>query len=76
MEIFVAWRKPISIEENVKLFFEHVWVHFCLPKCIILKWDNWFHSIFLSSLWAITDTKLKKFTTFHSQIDGQIEVVN
>ena len=32
MEILVAYRKAISIEETTKLFFKHVWVHFGLPK--------------------------------------------
>ena len=37
MAILMACRKVISIEEIEKLFFEHVWVHFGLPKIIILE---------------------------------------
>ena len=67
MEILVAYRKEISIEETTKLFFEHVWVHFGLPKTIILDRDTRFLSKFWSSLWAMMDTKLAKSTTFHPQ---------
>ena len=39
-------------------------------------WDTRFVGKFWSSLWELMDTKLKKSTTFHPQIDGQTEVVN
>ena len=35
-----------------------------------------FLNTFWSSIWSILDTKLTKSTTFHPQIDGQIEVIN
>ena len=75
MAIMVACKKMISAEETAKLFFEHVWVHFQLPKRIILDRDSRFLSNFWSSLWARMDTNLTKSTTFHPQIDGQMEVV-
>ena len=40
MAILMACRKAISIEENTKMFFLHVWVHFGLPKSIILDRDS------------------------------------
>ena len=72
----MACRKEISAEETAKLFFKHVWVHFGLPKTIILDRDTRFLSKFWSSLWAMMDTKLTKSTAFHPQIDGQTEVFN
>ena len=60
MVILVAYRKAISIEETTKLFFEHVWVHFGLPKTIISNRDTWFLSKFWTSLWSLIDTKLTK----------------
>ena len=72
----VAYKKIISGEKTTKLFFEHVWVHFGLPKSIISDRDSRFLINCWSSLWARMDTKLTKSTTFHPQIDGQIEVVN
>ena len=31
MSILIACKKGISVEATIKLFFEHVWVHFGLP---------------------------------------------
>ena len=72
----VACKKMISLEEIAKLFFEHVWVHFGLPKSIISDRDSRFLNNFWSSLWARMDTKLTKSTTFYPQTDGQTEVVS
>ena len=71
MDIMVACKKMISAEETAKLFFEHVWVHFGLPKSIISDRDSRFLSNFWSSLWARMDTKVTKSIAFHPQIDGQ-----
>ena len=71
MAIMVACKKMILVEETTKLFFEHVWVHFGLPKSIISNRDNRILSKFWSSLWARMDTKLTKSTKCHPQIDGQ-----
>ena len=76
MAIMVACRKMITAEETAKLFFEHVWVHFGLPKSIISDRDSRFISKFWSALWAKMDTELTKSTTFHPQTDGQTKVVN
>ena len=76
MAILVACRKAIFAEETAKLFFEHVWVHFGLPKTIISDRDTRFLSKFWSSLWAMMDTKLTKSTAFHPQTYGQTKVVN
>ena len=74
--ILLACRKAISAKETTQLFFEHVWVHFGLPKSIILDRDSQLLSKFWSSLWEMIDTKLTKSTAFYRQIDGQTEVVN
>jgi hypothetical protein len=76
MSIMMACKKNITVEATAKLFFERVWVHFGIPQSIISNWDNRFLNTFWSSLWSMLDTKLTKSTTFHSQTDGQIEVVN
>jgi hypothetical protein len=59
-----------------QMFFQNVWVHFGLPNSIISNRDSRFVGSFWSSLWALMDIKLKNSTSFHPQIDGQIEVVN
>ena len=72
MAILMACRKVISTKKITKLFFEHVWVHFGLPKSIISDWDSRFLNKFWSSLWEIMDKKLTKSNAFHPQTDGQI----
>ena len=76
MCILIPCNKQITIEQTVKLFFEHVWVHFGLPTSIVSDRDTRFVGKFWSSLWELMDTKLKKSTSFHPQTDGQTEVVN
>ena len=76
MAIVVACRKMITAEETAKLFFEHVCVHFGLPKSIISNRDSRLISKFWFALWAKLDIELTKSTAFHPQTDGQTEVVN
>ena len=70
MCILMPCRKQVTTEQKTQMFFKNVWVHFGLPKYIIYDWGSRFVGSFLSSLWALMDTKLKKSTTFHPQIDG------
>ena len=76
MAIMIACKKSIYAKTIVKLFFEHVWIHFGLPQTIILDQDSRFLSMFWSSLWSLMDTKLTKSTAFHPHTDGKIEVAN
>jgi len=55
--------------------FEQVWVHFVIPRSIILDRDTIFLIEFWTTLWEKMDTKFNR-STFHLHIDGQIEVVN
>jgi hypothetical protein len=76
MAILTPCKKSMIVKATTRIFFEHVWVHFGLPHPIILERDNMFLDAFWSNLWPLMDTKLTKSTTFHTQIDGQMEVVN
>jgi hypothetical protein len=58
------------------LFFWHGWVHFGFPTSIVFDQDSHFLGKFWSTLWELMDTKLRKSTAFHPQIDGKMEVVN
>ena len=69
-------KKKVTAEKTTHVFFQNVWVHFGLPTSIVSDRDSRFVGNFWSSLWDLMDTKLKKSTTFHPQIDGQTEVVN
>ena len=75
MSMLIACKKSISVLAIANLFFEHVWLHFGLPRTIISDEDSRFLSNFWSSLWSMMDTKLTKSTSFHPQTHRQIEVV-
>ena len=75
MCIIMPCKKQVTVEHTAHMFFQNVWVHFGLPTSIISDRDSRFLSEFCSTLWGLVDTKLKKSTTFHSQTDGQIEVM-
>jgi hypothetical protein len=71
MSILVPCKKQATTKQMTKFFFQHVWVHFGLPKSIISDRYSRFIGNFWSRLWELMDTKLKKRTTIHPQIDGQ-----
>eukprot|EP00253_Pinus_taeda_P029849 PITA_29849 len=73
MCILIPCNKQVTAKQTTKLFFQHVWVHFGLPTSIVSNRDSRFFGKFWSSLWELMDTRLKKSTTFHPQIDGQTE---
>ena len=76
MCIIMPGRKTIIGQEITSMFFEHVWVHFGIPRSIISNRVTIFLSTFWTTLWENIDTKLKRSTTFHPQSRGQTEVVN
>jgi len=76
MCILIARKKKITSEQIDHLFFQNIGVHFGLPTSIVSDRDSRFVGNFWSNSWDMMDTKLKKSTTFHPQIDGQTEVVN
>ena len=51
-------------------------MHFGIPRIIISDRERRFLNAFWTTLWEKMDTKLKRSTTFHPQIDGQTKVVN
>ena len=46
------------------------------PKTIVSNRDTKFMSNSWSTLWTMSNTKLKFSTAYHTQTDGQTEVVN
>ena len=75
MCILMPYKKTITDEKIVELYFQHVWVHFGLPISIVSDRDSRFIGNFLSNLWRMMETKLKKSIVFHPQTDGKTEVV-
>jgi hypothetical protein len=76
MCILMPCKNTINGKEATNKFFEHVWVHFGIPRTIISDRDTIFLSAFWTTLWEKMDTKLKRSTTFHPKIDGKTKVVN
>jgi hypothetical protein len=76
MCILMPCKKNIDEQEATKRFFEHVQVHFGIPRSIISNMDTRFLSAFWTTLWVKMDTRLNRSTTFHPQIDGHKKVVN
>jgi hypothetical protein len=76
MHVSVPCKTQVTKEGTAHLFFQHVWVHLCLPTSIVSNRDSRFVGKFWSTLWELMGNKLQKSTTFHTQIDGQTKVVN
>ena len=70
MYILTPCKKKITVEQTTHLFFQNIWIHFGLPTSIVSDRGSRFAGIFWSNLWDMMETKLKKSTTFHPQIDG------
>jgi hypothetical protein len=51
-------------------------VYFGIPRSIISDKDTIILSAFWTTMWEKMDTKLKSFTIFHPQTNGQTEVVS
>jgi hypothetical protein len=62
----MPYKNTIRGKEVANILFEHVWVHFGIPRRIILEMDSIFISSFLYFIWDNMDMKLKRYTTFHS----------
>jgi hypothetical protein len=74
--VLIPCKKQVTVGQTTQMFFENVCVHFGLPTSIVSDRDSRFMGKFWSILWELMDTRLKKTTTFHPQIDGQTKVVN
>ncbi len=58
------------------LFLEHVWRHHRLPEAVISDRGSAFVSNFSRELAALLDIQLTPSTTYHLQMDRQMEWVN
>ena len=76
MCVLIPCKKTITGQDATNLIFSHVWVHFGLPNSIISYRYSRFLETFWTCFWENMDTRLKRSTTFHPQMDEQTKVVN
>jgi len=76
MAHFIPCHKTYAASHVANLYFqEEVWFH-GIPLLVVSNRDSKFlHHVWIT-LWRKLWKKLKFSTTYHPQIDGQIEVVN
>jgi hypothetical protein len=66
MCIIFPCKKTMKGKEETNMFFEKAWIHFGIPRNIILDNDSGFLNAFWTTLWENMDTKLKRYTIFHT----------
>ena len=71
-----ACTKDINAVELAELFFDTIVCRFGLPKSIVSDRDPRFTSMFWSTVFKLSGTKLDMSTAFHPQTDGQTERAN
>jgi hypothetical protein len=73
---FFAIATDFSAAQVADLFFREVFRLHGLPKTIVSDRDNRFMSTFWQELFRLVGTALTPSTSYHSQTDGQTEIVN
>ena len=73
MTHFVAITEETLVEELARLFRNNVWKLYKLPESIVLDKGMQFTAEMTKELNKMLGIETKLLTSFHSQIDGQIE---
>jgi hypothetical protein len=76
MEHFIPCQKTSDATHVANLLFKEIVRLHGLPRSIVLDRDTEFVIHFWRTLWKNLGMKLSFSSSYHPQIDGQIEVVN
>ena len=66
----------ISSMRTAKLFHDHVWKQFGIPRKVISNWGPQFFAQFMKDLHQLVGTKTNRLAIYHPQTDGQTEQMN
>jgi len=70
---FVATTKGTSVEGLARLFWDNVWKLHRLPESVVLDRGPQFVAELTKELNRMLGIKMRLFTAFHPQTDGQME---
>jgi hypothetical protein len=73
---FCAHQHPFTTTRLAKLFMDNIFKLHDIPNSIVFDRDPTFTSNFWQELFKLQGTQLHLSTSYHSQMDGQTEVVN
>jgi transposase InsO family protein len=76
MALFVPTTNEVNAEGTAKMFLEHVFCHFGLPKNVVSDRGATFTSKFFQAMMKYLQVQNHYSTAFHPQTDGQTERVN
>ena len=69
-------KKIIKAHHMANIFMTNIFEHHRFPESIVLDIDSCMTSLFLKGLIKNVETKLNFSFAYHSQMDGQSEIVN
>lgn len=73
---FIPLSHPYTAIGVARLFFDNIFKLHGLPKSIVCDWDPTFTTAFWRELFYLNGMSFNFNSSYHTQIDGQSEVVN
>ncbi len=73
---FIPCNTTINEIETAKLFHDHIWMHYGLPRQVITDRDARWTGSFWEHLTSLVGIQRSLTTAYHPQADGQSEIMN